>query len=77
VPLAFYLLFFLLFFYFSGGEAIAPPSGYMGKKDHKKVFFYFAGQGGTYKRQISKPPTPYPPVSIRDNNHNRQSQRLV
>jgi len=32
--------------------------------------------GGTHKRQISKPPTPHPPVSISANNHNRQSQRL-
>jgi len=32
--------------------------------------------GGTHKRQISKPPTPYPPVSISTSNHNRQSQRL-
>jgi len=31
---------------------------------------------GTHKRQISKLPTPYPPVSISANNHNRQSQRL-
>jgi len=34
------------------------------------------GRGATHKRQISKPPTPYQPVSISANNHNRLSQRL-
>jgi len=33
-------------------------------------------EGGTHKRQISKQPTPHPPVSISANNNNRQSQRL-
>jgi len=32
--------------------------------------------GGIHKRRISKPPTPYQPVSINANNHNRQSQGL-
>jgi len=30
-----------------------------------------------HKRQISKPPTLYPPVSISANNHNRQSQWIM
>jgi len=32
--------------------------------------------GGIHERQISKPQTPYPLVSISANNHNTQIQRL-
>jgi len=48
------------------------------RRQTPKVLFRvdFYDWGGTKKRQISKPPTPYPPVSISANNHNRQSQRL-
>ena len=38
----------------------------------KKCFLVNAG--GTHKRQISKSPTPYPPVSMSSNNHSHQSR---
>jgi len=35
------------------------------------------GDGGSHKRQISKPPTPHPQVSISANNHNCQSYVIM
>ena len=38
---------------------------------------FYNARSATHKRQTSKPLTPYPPVSISANNHNRQSRVAV
>ena len=77
--------FFNVYFIFIAiGLLCAKRWGEKYKKDEDITMDFFSSVeilhrlylGGTHKRQISKPPTPHPPVSISASNHYRQSQRL-